>query len=120
MIHLFRVITDRVKALFATAAALELEGEFLARDAERRAELLRLAARFEAEGLRTVAERLRRQAEAASIESPAASELPTLAHLRGEGLPTDTGPAMHTTALPEPRTQGKRLPLSSNGRKRGH
>ncbi|MFO0877567.1 MAG: hypothetical protein U0840_09345 [Gemmataceae bacterium] len=114
MIHLFRVITDRAKALFATAAALELEGEFLARDAERRAELLRLAARFEDEGLRTVAERLRRQAEAASIESPAASVLPALAHLQEEKLPVNGTPA-----LPEPGTQGNRLPLSSNGRKRG-
>lgn len=114
MFNLFRVITDRIKAVFATAAALELEADLLARDAERRAELLRLAARYESEGLPTVAERLRRQAEATSAETPAATVLPALAHLQGQAQPLTTSPA-----LPEPAANGDRLPAPANGRKKG-
>ena len=113
MFNLFRLVTDRIKAVFATAAALELEADLLARDAERRAELLRLASRYEAEGLPTVADRLRRQAEATSAEAPAASVLPALDHLRGE-----TASASPTPALPEPAANGDRLPVPSNGRKK--
>jgi hypothetical protein len=114
MFNLFRVIVDRIKAVFATAAALELEGEFLARDAERRAELLRQADRYDAEGLTTVAARLRQMAEATSAETPTASVLPALAHLRGEAKPLTTTPA-----LPESAANGDRLPVPSNGRRKG-
>lgn len=119
MFNLFRAVVDRVKAVFATAAALELEADLLARDAECRAELLRLAARYEAEGLPTVADRLRRQAEATSAEAPAASVLPALDHLRGGAVPTDPAPALHSPAPPEPAANGDRLPAPSNGRKKG-
>lgn len=114
MFNLFRAMTDRIKTIFATAAALELEADLLTRDAERRAELLRLAARYEAEGLPTVADRLRSQAEGTKVESPAASVLPALAHLQGDNLPTVTTPT-----LPESVTNGERLPVARNGRKKG-
>ena len=61
MCSLFRALTDRVKAVFVTHAALEFEAEFLARDAERKAELLRLADTYEKEGLHAVAESLQDQ-----------------------------------------------------------
>lgn len=46
MIALFRAVIERVKALFITAAALDLEADFVARHAERQAELLRQADRY--------------------------------------------------------------------------
>lgn len=114
MFNLFRVIVDRVKAVFATAAALEQEREFLLGDAERRAELLRQADRYDAEGLTTVAARLRQMAEATSIETPAASVLPALTHLQGEAQAVNRVPA-----LPEPAGNGERLSISTNGKKKG-
>jgi hypothetical protein len=60
---LFRQLIDRVKALLALAAAQEMQAEALSRQAERKAELLRKAKDYEAEGLSAVAEQLRREAE---------------------------------------------------------
>jgi hypothetical protein len=72
MLNLFRAIIARVKALLATSAALELEAEALARHAERQADLLRLAGRYEEEGLHAVARALRQQAEALDLRQPLA------------------------------------------------
>jgi hypothetical protein len=63
VIQLIRAVFARIKAMFATDAMLELEGEIAVRAAERKAALLRLAAQYEAEGLTTVAHDLRQQAE---------------------------------------------------------
>ena len=82
MLSIFHAITDRLKALVVTRAALELESEFLVRDAERQAELLRQAARYEEEGLHGVAQQLRQQAETLNFQRPLASVLPALAHLQ--------------------------------------
>jgi hypothetical protein len=82
MFNLFRAFIDRVKALFAISAAQELESEFLARDAERRAELLRQAERYDAEGLHGIAQHLRQQAETHTVQQPLASVLPAIAHLQ--------------------------------------
>lgn len=84
MLTVFRAITDRVRSMFAATAALELESAFLARDAERRAELLRQADRYDTEGLHGIAGHLRQQVENLSSERPLATILPALVHLDAE------------------------------------
>jgi hypothetical protein len=106
MMSLFRYVVDRLKALVATAAAAELEAEFIARDAERKAELFRRAAQYEAEGLTLVAAGLRHQAENLSIERPCAVVLPALAHWSGEETPPPT------TRIPPPS-----LPVNGSRKK---
>src|SRR5438128_1267153 len=88
MFGLFRYVIDRLKALFATAAAQELEADWLERHAERKAELLRRAEGYEREGLPQVGRELRRQADEVDPGKPLAGLLPALAHWRdGEGAP---------------------------------
>jgi hypothetical protein len=84
MFSLFRAITERLKALFATSAALELESELLARDAERKADLLRRADQYDQEGLHGIATHLRQQADLLSLQRPLASVLPALTYLHTE------------------------------------
>lgn len=86
MLHLFQSLAARIKALFVTDAALDLEAEFLARDAERKAALLRQADRYEAEGLGAVARDLRAQAEALYPRQPLAVVVPALAAWQAEAL----------------------------------
>jgi hypothetical protein len=98
MSSIVRAVLERSTALFATGAALELEAECLARNAERQAELLRLADRYAAEGLAEVAARLRRQAEEVRPERPLAGVLPALSHLGGAAaVPAAPTPASPTT-----------------------
>jgi hypothetical protein len=59
MLGLFRALVGRVKAVLAVRAAQEVEADALAHAAQRRAELLGLAARYEAQGQREVAGELR-------------------------------------------------------------
>ena len=84
MFALFRSLTERVKALFISTAALDFEADFIARQAERKADLLRRAAEYEREGLHPVAKELRQQAEALSIQRPLASILPSVEHLQAD------------------------------------
>lgn len=84
MFALFRALTEGVKALFATNAALDFEAELLARDAERKAELLRQADRYQDEGLDGIAQHLRRQAENLSLQRPLAGVLPAIEHLKSD------------------------------------
>jgi hypothetical protein len=111
MLSIFRALTNRFKAIFATSAALELETEFVARQAERRAELLRQADRYEAEGLGGIARELRQHVEMLSLERPGASVLPALAHL-GADVSVDEVTAIPVSAsrestplLAAPRTE---------------
>ena len=67
MIHLFRTVIDRIKFLLATSAALELEADALARHAERKAELLRLAQQYESEKLPAIAQEWCHRAEALDL-----------------------------------------------------
>lgn len=82
MLGLFRALLERVKALFLTTAALDFEAEFVARHAERQAELLRQADRYEEEGLHGIADHLRRRAEGLELDRPLAGVLPAVAHLQ--------------------------------------
>ena len=80
MLQIFRALTDRLKAMFVANVGLDFESHFLARNAERKAELLRQADVYEKEGLTSVAEELRQLAESISIKQPLASVLPSLDH----------------------------------------
>jgi hypothetical protein len=70
MFHVIQSVIDRVKAMFTLDAALDLEQELLARQAERKAALMRRADDFEKEGLNSIAADLRRQAESLSERRP--------------------------------------------------
>jgi hypothetical protein len=85
MLTLFRALSERVKALFVTTVALDFEADLFARDAERKADLLRQAQRYDDEGLPGIAEHLRRQAGTLALERPLAGVLPALDHLSGQG-----------------------------------
>lgn len=84
MFALFRALSERVKALFVTTVAIDFEADMMTRDAERKAELFRLADRYEADGLADVAENLRRRAETLSLQRPLACVLPAAEHLIGK------------------------------------
>jgi hypothetical protein len=118
LMSLFRAITDRLKALFASNAAMELESEFLAREAERRAELHRQADRYDAEGLRGIAQHLRQRADTLLIERPLANTLPAIEHLLGTNgqadLPLLNAPATNSTPERNPKTM-----ISNRTKKKG-
>lgn len=73
MIWILKKLIERLKTLLMMDAALDLESEFLARHANRKAELLQQADDYEQRGLHDVAEELRGQAQQLSLQSPLAS-----------------------------------------------
>jgi hypothetical protein len=117
MIALFHALTERLKALFISDVALDFEAELLARAAERQAELLRRADRYDSEGLSGIAGQLRRQAEAIDLQRPLAGILPALEHLQATPrddappprlrlvAPDVSGPATASRASPGPNTK---------------
>jgi len=84
MFSIIRALIDRFKVLFVTHAVLELEAELIAINGERKAELLRHADSYEAEGLQSVAQEIRQQAESLAPDKPLGSVLTTLAHLQAD------------------------------------
>ena len=111
MLSFFHALTDRLKALFMTNVALDLEAQVLTRAAERKADLLLQAAAFEAEGLTLVAAELRQQAGAIDLSRPLASVLPAVEHLTIDApiapplprpIETANGSNRHIPALPGP------------------
>jgi hypothetical protein len=119
MFSLFRAITDRIKALFATSAALELESDLLLHHAERKAEMLRRADQYDQEGLHGIATHLRQQADLLSLQRPLASVLPALEHLASDSpnpqplpllasLPSNASSDTSPKPLPGPHKKGKK------------
>jgi len=110
MFSIVRAIIDRLKTLFATRAAMELEAEVLAQDAERRAELLRLATRYEKEGLSGIALQLRQRVEQLDDQRPLAGVLPVVAHLQANPAQPLEHPRLEsgqsTPMLRPPRNKG--------------
>ena len=105
MFWLFRSLTDRLKAMFVADVATDFEAQLLARDAERRAELLRQAQRYEDEGLKGVAQEMRQQTESLGTQRPMASVLPAIEffHSTEAGLfPEDDKPAVALLPAPAP------------------
>ena len=121
MFALFRALTNRLKALFLTEVGLDFEAQLLTRDAERRAELLRQAQRYEEEGLHALAEHLRRRAESISLERPLASVLPAVAHLQTTLPDTSDTPLLPAEEEGGPPNNGRsrRLPDLPSSRKKG-
>jgi hypothetical protein len=116
MLQLFHALAQRVKALFITNAALDFEAQFVSRDAERKAELLRQAAQYEKEGLHIIAQELRERAEQISLEQPLATVLPSIEHLHAnvltfpndaKGPPSETKPAGTPLHVPSARKTKK-------------
>ena len=94
MFAIFRALSERLKALFVADVAQDFEAQLLGREAERRAELLRRAARYDGEGLHGIAHHLRRQGEQLDVQAPLASVLPAIAHLQADG--EDAAVGKHT------------------------
>lgn len=99
MLWIFRKIIDRLQTLLIADAALGLEAEFLSRQADRKAELLRKAQELDEQGFDAVADDLRRQAAELSVETPISSVLPTAAKLEGE-VATEEPPKLESSTKP--------------------
>jgi hypothetical protein len=126
MLAFFRVIVERVKALLLADAALDLEAHVAARAAERKAELLRRAAGYEAEGLTTLAAELRQRAEALDLSRPPAGihapAEPTSSEANGNHVLSNTSaPGVvgrsDTASLPAPPVEP--VPSRRTARKSG-
>lgn len=119
MFALFHALSERVKALFVTTAALDFEADFFVRQAERKADLLRQAAQYEEEGLSLIARDLRQQAETMHVHRPLASVLPAIEHLEAD-CPNDPLRLPHPSTPPGPDATGPspRLRLFTSPKKR--
>ena len=73
MMNIFRVLGNRLAAMFATHVALDFEKQFLSLQSDRKAELLLKADELEERGLESLAAELREQAASLSFETPLAS-----------------------------------------------
>ena len=82
---LFSTCVDRIRALFLADAAMELESQALAREAERKAELLRQAEDYRAQGLGDLADELQQRTAQMNWNQPLAGVLPAVAHWRDQG-----------------------------------
>ncbi len=79
---MFKALATRIKALFFTNAALDVEAEFLSRSAERKAQLLDEANHYEKEGKTELAKQLQERAGGIDFNRPLAVVLPSVEHLR--------------------------------------
>ena len=105
MLWLFRVLGARLRTVFLTDLALDLETQFACRQAERKGELLRQAQKLDDQGLQEVADELRQQAANLSADRSLAEVLPALAEFeRHEDLPAlAASPAEEKPDRPRPR-----------------
>ena len=105
MLWIFKALSDRLKALFVTDVAADLEAQFLAREAERKAALLRQAQAYDDEGLKSIAQEMRQQTESLGTQKPMAAVLPAIEffHSAEAGLfPEDDKPAVALLPAPAP------------------
>ena len=72
MMNIFRVLGNRLAAMFATHVALDFEKQFLSLQSDRKADLLLKADELEERGLGLLAVELREQAASLSSEAPLA------------------------------------------------
>ncbi len=73
MTNIFRVLGNRLAAMFATHVALDFEKQFLSLQSDRKAELLLKADQLDEQGLESLAAELREQALELSHQTPMAS-----------------------------------------------
>ncbi len=112
MISMLKALSDRLKALLLTDAALDIEATLLSRQADRVATLLVEADQHDEHGCPIVATELRRQAERLSLERPLASIRPAILHLQAHDLEQDI--TIEPTPLPA------RTTTNGNGNGNGH
>ena len=79
MFSIVRALMDRFKALFLSQSILELQADLIVTCADRKADLLRRAERFEQEGMADIAAYLRQQVESLSTENPLAGVVAVVA-----------------------------------------
>lgn len=104
MIQFFRAFFERFRAKFTVDSGLDFEAKLIARDAERKAVLLRRAAQYDNEGLHHVAGELRQRAEAISFHRPLASLL--------------SGESMNDAVASQDGNGQNRLPQLANQKKK--
>ena len=118
MMKLFRVLSDRLAAMFATHVALEFETQLLNLHADRQADLLQKAAELERQGLDSPAAQLRIQADSLSFERPLASVSATPfsvehhepATMKAPAIPEARRIAQPATTSPRRKKAAKRRP----------
>lgn len=93
MLNLFRTLSRRLYALFATHIALDFEQQLLLQQSDRKADLLQKAQDLDERGLTELAEELRKQTESLSLERPLSSVLPATENLQGGMLPIEDSAA---------------------------
>ena len=106
-----RTLTDRLRAFSWPMSHADFEAQLLARDAERKADLLRQAQKFDDEGLKDVAQHLRQQTQALGVERPLASVLPAIEHLQATErslFPIEDSPAVVMLPAPVPQITNKK------------
>ena len=112
MLTLFRAISDRIGALFATHVALDFEQQLLLHHSDRKADLLRRARQLEDDDLPELAAELRDQADRMSVQRPLASVLPATQDLLGpltsEPTAVASATASTTTVRPKLAAPGKK------------
>lgn len=108
MLGIFQAVAGRLKAMFVTHVALDLESELLAHDAARKAGLLRQADQYAAEGLEDVAAELRERAGRVSLDRPLATVLPALEEFR---RPLNDEPLAALPAVASPVAALSTMPL---------
>lgn len=122
MIRLIQSVIERVKALFTLDAMLDLEQQFATRQAERRAELMRAADRYQKEGLTAIADDLRRQANELSEQRPLQTVVPFLGSEPDVDrvLASLSAPAKVTSPAPINRIASPHSqPIANGSRKKG-
>ncbi len=108
MLNIFRTLSDRVAAMFATHVALDYEKQFLLHQNDRKADLLRKAQQLEEQGLHDLAVELREQVDQLSLQRPLASVLPATEEFQGRSLTRDSVTSTHKSpALPASKTKRK-------------
>ena len=117
MIRLIQSVIERVKALFTLDAMLDLEQQFVTRQAERKAQLIREADRYQKEGLTAIAADLRRQAEGLSEQRPLQTVVPFLGSQSEANCPLGS---LSSSPVPVNRIAQKiSEPVSNGSRKKG-
>jgi len=108
VLWIFRAISTRLKALFVSDVALDFEAEFVARQADRKAELLRKADALANEGLESVAADLRQRAETLSLDKPLASVSAAIAELGHQAANDAIRPRLDAAADDSPSGKAAR------------
>ena len=120
MMNIFRVLGNRLAAMFATHVALDFEKQFLSLQSDRKAELLLKADELEERGLGGLAVELREQAASLSLEAPLASTNTVLGEFSDDpaGIVAVAEPLRIATKLQKKSKPQKKTTTRKTSRKR--